>query len=195
MWAFDKCFSKNRERGNKKGIISWRDLGKSLLISGNRSLCERVGAPLSPLLIVSCPLASLADLVFFSSMWNATYFSNSPYALSKWSFPWLPPTLLHPFQWHNSFFSCGVLTVFNSHFHITLCNIPVWCVISCMLTFPTNCKHHILLSFRFPVPGTGLGTPASAQSKCVEWITCTRGKAWNSKNSSFFVMMLLGKRV
>lgn len=81
----------------------------------------------------------------------------------------------------------GVLTMFNSHFHITFCNTAVWCVISCMSIFPTDCKQPILLSFRFPAPGTGLGTPASAQSKCVEWMNPVQGRqAGNSKTVKFF---------
>lgn len=46
------------------------------------------------------------------------------------------------------------------------------------------------------MPGTGLGTQASAQPTCVEWINPVQGeRAVNSKIESFFVMLLLGKIV
>lgn len=94
---FTKCFKS--ERGGKwKSIASWGDLRKPLLAKVTRSIFEKVTGHTSSLLTAPFALVSLDYLVFFSSTWNVAYSSKLSICFtSKWSRPWPPSSLLHPF--------------------------------------------------------------------------------------------------
>ena len=161
-WSWKTTTSQWKQKLVWKSQSSFKSLTNCLMSS-----CFS-GWPCFLLIYAKCHIFFKTQLTFHVQMKFSLTATHSVTSLSMAQFILLP----------EEFSQCLIHT-------FTLCNIRVWCVISCMSVFPTNCKHHILLSFRFP--GTGLGTPASAQSKCVEWMNPVQGgEAGNRKIARFF---------